>query len=72
MASGEEHYFSKTDVSKSIRWVVGLVVGTIALVLGIILLATSIARPKVRVFFSLMRRFTSWQSSALRTNESAM
>ncbi len=46
MAAGEEHYYSKTDVSKSIRWVVGLVIGTIALVLGIILLASSISRSR--------------------------
>lgn len=46
MASGEEHYYSKSDVSKSIRWVVGLVVGTFAMIVGIILLASSIARSR--------------------------
>ncbi len=47
MASGgEQHYYSKSDVSKSIRWVVGLVVGTIALVLGIILIASAISHSR--------------------------
>jgi cytochrome c5 len=43
MASGDDHY-TKTDISKSIQWTVALVVGTFALVVGIMLLASSVVR----------------------------